>query len=62
MTIVVKVIQNASTLGTVTFSNDFKQPDGSAYVASTTLGAIDVVTLMTFTNSEILVVSTRKFV
>jgi hypothetical protein len=62
-TINVKIVQDSSSAGTVAFSSDFKQPDGSPYVATTTLGAVDILTLMTFDNtSEIYVVATNKFV
>ena len=62
-TINVKIVQDASSAGTVAFSSDFKQPDGSPYVATTTLGAVDILTLMTFDNTtEIYVVATNKFV
>jgi len=62
-TINIKITQDSTTAGTVAFSSDFKQPDGSAYVATTDLGAVDILTLMTFTStSDIYVVAVNKFV
>ena len=62
-TLNVLVKQNATGAGTLSFSPDFLQPDGSAYVPSTTLGAEDVLTLMTYNDtSKVYVVAVNKFV
>jgi len=57
-----KILQNNSSASTVTFDNAFKQPNGATYTASTTLEAVDVLTLFTFSNgSEIYVEHTNRF-
>ena len=62
-TINLLITQNASTAGTIAFDSKFKQPDGSPYVATTDLGAQDILTLITYTStSDIYVVATNKFV
>jgi hypothetical protein len=62
-TINLLITQNASTAGTVSFSADFLQPDGSSYVPTTTLGGQDILTLMTYNDiTKIYVVATNKFV
>jgi hypothetical protein len=62
-TINVLITQDATTAGTVSFSSDFLQPDGSSYVPTDTLGGQDILTLMTYNDtSKIYVVATNKFV
>jgi hypothetical protein len=62
-TLNILVKQNATGAGTLSFSPSFLQPDGSAYVPSTTLGAEDVLTLMTYNDtSKVYVVAVNKFV
>jgi len=62
-TVNVLITQNATTAGTVSFSSDFLQPDGSAYTPTDTLGGQDILTLMTYNDtSKIYVVATNKFV
>ena len=57
------VNQNATTLGTVTLDSKFKQPDGSPYVATTTLGAQDMLTFTCYNDTNsIYVVHENKFV
>ena len=57
------VNQNATTLGTVTLDSKFKQPDGSPYVATTTLGAQDMLTLTCYNDTNsIYVTHENKFV
>ena len=62
-TVKLKINQNGSSASTVAFTSDFKQPDGATYTATTTLGAIDILTLSTFTStSEIYLEHVNKFV
>ena len=62
-TINLKITQNATAASSVSFSSDFKQPDGSAYVPTADLGAVDILTLMTFTStSDVYIVAVNKFV
>ena len=62
-TVRVLVNQNATTLGTVTLDSKFKQPDGSPYVATTTLGAQDMLTLTCYNDTNsIYVTHENKFV
>ena len=57
------VNQNATTLGTVTLDSKFKQPDGSPYVATTTLGAQDMLTFTCYNDTNsIYVIHENKFV
>lgn len=57
------VNQNATTLGTVTLDSKLKQPDGSPYVATTTLGAQDMLTLTCYNDTNsIYVTHENKFV
>ena len=56
------ITQNGTTAGTVSFSSDFLQPSGSGYTPTTDLGAQDILTLMTYSDtSKIYVVATNKF-
>jgi len=62
-TIKLRIQQNGSSASTVSFTSDFKQPDGATYTATTTLGAVDILTLTTFTStSEIFLEHVNKFV
>jgi hypothetical protein len=62
-TINLKITQNATAASSVSFSSDFKQVDGSAYVPTADLGAVDILTLMTFTSTnDVYIVAVNKFV
>jgi hypothetical protein len=62
-TINVKITQAPTTAGTVTFDSVFKQPSGSLYVATTDLGATDILTLTTYTSTtDIYVTAVNKFI
>jgi hypothetical protein len=62
-TINLLVNQNPGIAGTVTLDAKFKQPDGSPYVPSTDLGAQDILTFMTFNDTNsVYVVAINKFI
>ena len=60
-TVSVRITQNA-TPGTVTYPPAMKFPSGSAYTASTTANAIDVITFISFDNSTVLASSVKNMI
>jgi hypothetical protein len=47
-TINVRITQNGTTAGTISFPSSVKFADGIDYVATTSLNAVDVLTLISF--------------
>jgi hypothetical protein len=60
-TVSVRITQNA-TPGTLTYSSAMKFPSGSAYTASTTAGAVDIVTFISYDNSTVFASSVKNMI
>lgn len=58
----IRVTQNGTGLGTASFPSFVKQPSGSLYTGSQVLGAIDVLSLVTFDTTNVYVNSVRNLI
>ena len=57
----INILMNTTGSGTVSFDSSFKQPSGSSYIPTTTTSK-DIVTLISYDNSTLYLVSVKDFV
>ena len=61
-TINLKILQSALGTGTTTFHSAIKQPSGSAYVASPTASAVDIISFVSFDSTALYSTSIKKLI
>jgi hypothetical protein len=59
-TINLQITQNGTTAGTITFPSTVKFTDGIDYVATTSLNAVDVITLVSFDGTNLLATAVKN--
>ena len=60
-TINIEIKQNTSSLGTISWDSNFKFVDGTAFTPTTTLGAVDILSAMTFDGIDWYVTGLKDF-
>ena len=61
-TINLRVSQSALGTGTVTFHSAIKQPSGSAYIATTTASAVDIISFVSFDSTALYSTSIKRLI